>query len=521
MGHVKTIARNSLWSLTDSLLGMVSSLGCSIAVARAMGPARLGYYSYVLWLAGMAGSIATFGIPSATRRFAAEAFGRGDLGVARAIVRATFRIQLYMGIVAVAIGLFVVFRYVPHEHQSYALLAVISIMPLLLYSIPTAAIAATEDLAPNVRASIVSTFVIGGGTAVALLLGWGLPGLAGAMLAARTVDFVMRQYYYLRIYSRFPVTTAKDHLPPELKQKIIQFCWQATIITALEIVVWDRSEMFFLQRYSTIVQVAFYSMSFNFSQYLLLLPRVASSAAGATIAVEHGRDPSKTSYLAVGTMRVLAIVTIPSAFGLAALTDPLIRLLYGAQYVPAILPFTLLAMLTLGKALQLPARQLLGSTDRQAALVKWGCVLAVVNIAADLILIRRYGALGAAVAKGAVQMIGAVSIWWIVAVAFRTRLPLSRLLRITAAAAVMFVAVRALSMALPPLAALLIGPPLGIAIIVVLFRVFHCLEPQDREPLRALERRSPGPLKRPIGALFGFLFPRPPIVVPIVPGQSV
>src|SRR5580765_443619 len=38
MGHAKTIARNSLWALADSTLGMVSSFGCSIAVARVMGP---------------------------------------------------------------------------------------------------------------------------------------------------------------------------------------------------------------------------------------------------------------------------------------------------------------------------------------------------------------------------------------------------------------------------------------------------------------------------------------------------
>ena len=43
MGHAKTIARNSLWSLADSLLGMVSSVGCSVAVARVMGLDQLGY----------------------------------------------------------------------------------------------------------------------------------------------------------------------------------------------------------------------------------------------------------------------------------------------------------------------------------------------------------------------------------------------------------------------------------------------------------------------------------------------
>src|SRR4029077_17136487 len=94
------------------------------------------------------------------------------------------------------------------------------------------------------------------------------------------------------IYAQFPDTGLKV-LPPELKARLIQFCKQATFMTLLEIVVWDRSEVLFLQHYSTMSQVTFFSQPFNWvSQWLLLLPRVVASAAGASIAVQPGREPA-------------------------------------------------------------------------------------------------------------------------------------------------------------------------------------------------------------------------------------
>jgi O-antigen/teichoic acid export membrane protein len=508
MGHAKTIARNSLWSLADSLLGMVNSFACSVAVARAMGPEQLGYYNIVTWMASMAGWIAAFGIPAATRTFTAEAMGRGDHALARAIIAITFRIQLYLCVAAVVVGLVVVFVAVPPIHRVFAILAVLSILPMVMYSIPTAAIAATEDLAPNVHASLVSTVVIGVGTALALILGWGLPGLTAAMLASRTVDFALRQWFYRRIYARYPTLPVLPPLPPELRHKIIQFCKQASFMTVLEILVWERSELFFLQHFSTMSQVSFFSQPFNWvSQWLLLLPRIVALAAGASIAVQHGRDPKGTAALAIGSTRVLALISLPAAFGLSALASPVIRVLLGAKYLPCIAVFALLALTTLGKAVQLPARQLLVSTGRQHLLVRWGVVLCLVNLLLDLVLVPGRGAMGAAIAKSIILVAGGASIWWIIAVSFETRLPVAVLGRMIAASAVMFVLVRGLVAVTPPLVALVAGPPLGIAAIVLLFRVLRCLESSDRDVLVALGRKLPSRMRPAWAAMVGFMFP--------------
>jgi len=511
MGHVKTIARNSLWSLADSVLGLIVSIGCSIAVARMLGPEQTGYYQLVTFMANMAGWIAAFGIPAATRTYAAEAIGKGDYGLARAIVEITFRIQLYLALLATAVCLVAVFILVPPGKRDFAVLSVASILPLLMYTIPSSGITATEDLAPNVRASIVSAVINGGGTVLSLALGWNLIGLAGSMLASRVADFVLRQIFYKQIFARFPGSETPRQLPPELKQKIIQFCKQATYMTVLEIVVWERSELFFLPRYSSMSEVTFFNQPFNWaSQLLLFFPKIVATAAGASIAVQHGRDPKQTAGLAIGSTRVLALISLPAAFGMSALAGPLILTALKQPYAPAIPVLALIAVLMLGKALQLPPRQLLTSTGRQHMLVWWGTILGVVNIALDRLLIPSHGAMGAAVAKGTILVAGGVSIWWMTASSFKVRLPLASVARMALASAVMFVAVRALAKVLHPAQALVVGPLVGIAIIVVLYRVLRCLDPADQQVLNAIGRRLPARARPAWTAMVGFMFPSAP-----------
>jgi len=508
MGHVKTIARNTLWSLADSLLGMVSSFGCSIAVARALGPEETGYYQYVTFLASMAGWIASIGIPAATRTFAGAAVGKGDYSLARSIVEITFRIELLLGVVASLVGLVVVLVTVPAHHRLFAVIAVATILPSLMFAIPSAGIIATEDLAPNVQASIVSTVFIGGGTALSLVMHWGLPGLAGAMLSSSLVDFALRQLFYKRIYARFDLPKERKPLPPELRREIIQFCKQATFMTALEVVVWERSEVFFLQRFSTMSEVTFFSQPFNWvSQWLLLLPRIVSAAAGASIAVQHGRDPRQTAGLAVASTRALAVIILPAAFGLSALGSPIIRTLLDPRYLPSISIFSLLAIVTLGKAFTLPARQLLITTGRQHLLVWWGVVFCVLNLALDYFVIPGRGAMGAAIVKSIILVGGGVSIWWMVAKSYETRLPLAIVGRITVASALMFAIVRALAAVVPAVPMLVIGPVVGIAVVVVLYRVLRCLEPGDRNLLSALGRKLPARTRPAFTAMVNFMFP--------------
>ena len=181
-------------------------------------------------------------------------------------------------------------------------------------------------------------------------------------------------------------------LPPELRIRLIRFCWQSTVLLALDLVVWNRSEIFFLERYSAIVQIAFYSICFNIVESLLVLPRVLAWSADTTMLVQQGRAPGTVAKLAVTTMRFMALFSIPAAFGLAALSDPAMRLVYGAKYIPAIPVLLVTALFSMGRAMQLPAQRLLSATENQGFLVGWGLLLAALNVGANFLVIPKAAA---------------------------------------------------------------------------------------------------------------------------------
>jgi O-antigen/teichoic acid export membrane protein len=56
----------------------------SIVIARTLGPADFGVFSYAVWLCGVMYFFANHGVPLTTIRFTADARGRGDLVTARA-----------------------------------------------------------------------------------------------------------------------------------------------------------------------------------------------------------------------------------------------------------------------------------------------------------------------------------------------------------------------------------------------------------------------------------------------------
>ena len=79
-------------------------LATNIAIARIIGPVKLGYYNYVYWLTSITASIGSLGIPLAVFKYMGEYLGAGDRPLARAVYRHAFRIQLLIALCLCAVG---------------------------------------------------------------------------------------------------------------------------------------------------------------------------------------------------------------------------------------------------------------------------------------------------------------------------------------------------------------------------------------------------------------------------------
>lgn len=499
--RVALIARNSLWTALDQGLSFLGGTVVAIIVARALGPTLLGAYAFVMWIVGVGGSLGMHGVSRATAKFGGEFFGRGEPETARAIIESALRWQLGVGSLMVGGGLVAVWMTMPAGDFLWSAVAVLSLLATMIMAIAARGIEIRQDFRLNVIPSIVGNAVNIVGSLVALWRGWGLLGLTCALLLSRVIDAVLRQALYRRSWRG---VTARV-IPPELRRRFVRFAAQASGLLILSIVVWDRSEVFFLERYCSLEEVAFYSLSFGVMRQLLIFPQSLSMASGVNLLVEYGRDPKKQGRFA-GRMTVfLALAAFPLTLGMSAVAGPAIRVLYGEAYLPAIPVLTLVAAFAVPQALLAPAQFLLVAHDRQRFLLAWGAVVAAVNVSLALLLIPGGAAVGAAVANATAQSLALVGIWVYATRRVGLSLPLRDIGRVGVSGVAMALAAFVVSRALPPLPGLAAGIITGTLVYPLMLRLTRSLQEEDRERLLAVSTLVPGRLRPAYVRLVHFL----------------
>ena len=106
MSNTKTIARNTGWYGLENAISSIVTVFTSIAIARALGPSKMGYIIYVSWIASVVSNLGGIGIPATTRKYMAEFLGMGDRGTARYIYFRTLLLQAGMATAATCAILF-------------------------------------------------------------------------------------------------------------------------------------------------------------------------------------------------------------------------------------------------------------------------------------------------------------------------------------------------------------------------------------------------------------------------------
>ncbi|HWJ47444.1 MAG TPA: polysaccharide biosynthesis C-terminal domain-containing protein [Candidatus Udaeobacter sp.] len=496
----KTIARNTAWYGLENLIGFVTSLITSIAIARTLGPAKMGYIIYVTWLTGIVSSLGSVGIPTTTRKYMAEFLGSGDYSTARFIYLRTFFIQTALAVVATIFAVIWVLHDAPADYRVAALLLVLGILPAMSNFISAQANVAAENLSANLPGSLACTatyFVL---TLAAVLLHWGVIGIAFAMFAMRVVDFLVR---LVPTMSRILAwDSGHAHPPPDLRARMLNFATQSVMGMLLTLVVWDRSELFLLRHLSPdIRQLSFYSVAFNLAERLLIFPTIFAAATGASILAQYGRDRTKLPSMTAASARYIALISIPIHTIAVPLAAPALLVLYGKQYVGALVVATAAPLLCLPKAFLGPIQSLFESVDRQKYFLVTTVIASFVDIAVAWYLIPAHGALGACIGSGVAQ-VTAVGLMWIIGIRqYKIQLPWGFVWKVTAISASASAAAYVVISRLGPLAGLIAGMVTASVVFLILAYAFKVLEPEDCDRFKVVSNACPRALAVPMNYL--------------------
>jgi O-antigen/teichoic acid export membrane protein len=508
--NAKIIGRNFVFMGLEVVITLVCTLLTTVAIARVIGPTRLGYFNLIFWLTSITCSVGSLGIPLTTFKYMGEFLGGGKKELARAVFFYNLWAQTGIATVLTVIGMIAAFTLVDPGYRVCSILLVLSMIPNMITFVPSQANSAAEDAALNTRGAFVGAVVYVIAVAASLLLGWNLIGIAAGVLVYRTAELAVKTIPVLKSMKSVP----QIPLPPEIRKRMFSFSGLSTGLMILQIVIWDRSDIIFLKLLQPdIRQLAFFSVCFSVADRLMRMPQTFANALSATQMAEYGRDRDRLFRMTSKASTYVLLGTLPVLIGLACIGGPFVRVMYGSQYLPAIPVFIVVALLSIPRAILTPAQTLLYSAEDLGFVLRWGCVAAAINVLLDLILIPGHGALGAAWANGVAQTFAAVTIWGRVLARYPVRIDVPVLLRLSAATLAMAVVVLGI-VAVPfnPTMKLGVAIPAGAIVFLVTSRMFSVLQTDDRRRLLQLSALLPRPVGSSFNRLVDFLVPQPAVV---------
>ncbi len=505
--NTRTIAKNSFWSALDMGAGFVVVFLTSIPIARKFGPATLGYLSFLIFVTRISGHLGMLGFPFAARKYMAEYLGRGEPQMARAIFRTTFRVQAILAGIIAAGGLILVYALGDPVYRTVSVVMVLAIAPMMLGAIPTQTNSARESMKSNIPGDLAGMALYVTLVTLTLVLDWGLAGIAAALCLSRLLEFALKYILVRRWMNPFPLV----ELPEELWVRLKSFSAHLLALFVLDIIVWDRSDIFFLKYLvKDISQVSYFSLPINLTESVLQVPVAFAGAVGMTLGVQYGRSKKEMYSTTAEAARYMALLALPLLMGMSALSGATIRLLYGSKFLPAIPVLVLTALFALPRSFLAPAQAVMLASERQSFLVRWTLLCSGVNVLLDCLLIPGLGALGAVIASGAAQTLTAVGIWRKAMSLFPLPIDFSSLKKIALSGLTMFVVVAPLDFLLQPWLAAGIGIPLGAVTFFTMLRVTRALNERDRERFLLFRRNVPAGLHSAFDGTLALMIPTSP-----------
>jgi O-antigen/teichoic acid export membrane protein len=469
----------SAWQLASLLLPQMTTVILSIAIARILGPEDFGRQSFIAFVAIATMMLLSNGLSVALTRFSAELLGRREGAAIRPLIRWVTAIQL---VGAAAGGLALVAAGALGADPSAAWeLAGLRTALAMMQSVPNALLLGAQRFKQAGLIGLVTNLIAVPSTIAVVALGGGIVGIFAVEAAVAAINLgwttLVARGTLRGVAPRSGEAAWRSQAP------MLRFAALTTAETLLALIVWRRSEFFFLDAYSTDTEIGLYSIAFAAVTALSLIPQVLASTVTPAFATLMGADQWGRIRSGYGrTLRLLTLAMLPVVAAAIALGPATIKVLYGEDYSKA--GPVLLVMLVVLPLLPPynASTALLAGLGRAVAPVLLTVIAAVINIGLDFVLIPRWDAVGAAAASTAAQGLVIVPLAvYATRLVGGVRLELTSLLRATLACVVAGACAWAATAVLGGVAGVLVGLAAGVAIFALLAAALRILPAEDAE----------------------------------------
>ena len=481
----------------------------SVLTARYLPPEEMGRYAFLVWLAGLAAVVLSLGLPTTVTRYTAEAVGAGRAPAAGSLLGLVVRWQAAVALGAAAIvataGLFV-----SGPWRLPLALTALSVPLLVLHGSLVAFLSGLQMFRGQALLGAATLVLQAALVMLVVALDGGIGGLLVAHVAVNTLGLGVVAWLARGEGRRRGALPAQEPLAAGARADVLRYARSVSALVILDAVVWQRTEVAFLQALAPPAEIAFYALAFGVAAQVSRIPYQLSVVLFPSFPALVGAGrAAELAGLHATAMRYLVLLGAPLAIGLAVTATAVVRLLYGPAYDPAAPVLAILALGSLATFAAGASPAVLHATKRQDRLLRQGALAAVADLALALLLVPAAGALGAAVASVLAQGLGSVlAIRAAVRVA-GAGVPAAALVRITAAAVVMGAVAALPVIALGGLTGLLAALMIGAASYPLALRALRALSAEDLDRVRVLVDRLPASVRAQSLAVARFLCPGP------------
>ena len=491
----KKLVQNSYYNFVANVFNSLSRFTSSIIIARILGPTLTGLYSLVLFTYYIAEICTNLGLQNLATKYISQFSGKDDKESMEKVFSYVVKAKLLFTAIASVVLMFISGYFAEFYSQPslkwYIIFFAIALFPEGIALISQSVVQGLQEY----RALAIRNLLIAPIhvllTILALFLHYGIAGLITVNLIISVLDFVI---YYFFVKKRVRLRFKFDEpLSIDLRKRIFKYNWQVAIIVALDAIVWQRTGVLFLGKLSTQAEVAFYGLAFNFSTWTIgFLPNIFGGVLFPAISELHGSNETKQiEKLFLRSTRYFMMLSIPIAVGGIGLSSVLVKLLYGSAYILMAPVLSILLISICIGVISTPAAAVLYAIERQAISLKAGIIATIINITINLILIPKFGAVGAALANFMAQITAVIIVESILCKFLVIKFPFRELTRIIGSAIIMFISIFLVIGMNDGLTGLIASIIAGVIIYSFFIIRFSVLRVSDINALQSIENKLP------------------------------
>lgn len=377
---------NTSWLFAEKILRMSIGLFVSVWVARYLGPEQYGLYSYVLSFVGLFAVFATLGLDSIVVKELVKDEKNRDIILGTAFRLKQFGALLMLSIVGVAI------LFVPNDRYTNVLIFIIaSIAIFQSFNIIDFYFQSVVKSKYVVKINLISLAISSAVKITLILLEAPLVFFAIAAL----FDSVVIALGLLYIYVQNGLSYTAWSFNMDMGKNLLKQSWPL-ILSGMAVSIYMKIDQIMIKEMMNTYAVGQYAAAVRISEALYFIPVLMASSLFPAIVT--AKKVSQKLYIE-RLQKLYALIVwvgIAIAVPLTFLSGWLIDFLYGAQYAEAgdILMIHIWSGILVGLSLVKGKWQVTESLTKYHAVGALSS--AAINVAANLVLIPKYGGVGAA-----------------------------------------------------------------------------------------------------------------------------